>query len=508
MAWVRPLLLTLELMVFSSVLAAVLGIAIAWLTSVSGRSTVRGRFVFAFFFVSAISCLATPLVLHAASWESAAGKFGWLSFTQTSARTYTGLGGRYSGMVASVWIHGLFGSALVALATWFATHRIPETVLDQARMEMGWQKTWWRVQLPLAMPWITASLLASSMLAATEMTVVDLYGVRTLADEFYLFHAIEPSVLSVLSTLVVPVVVVIGLLWGWASAQKRVNVDWAGRSSTDPASASSGILSWLASIVAVFLASIWVAFPLLAMVIKTGHQMTPAIEPNGESVFSWSFSQTLATLGRAPAEFAQEYQWSFVLAIATGCCAMVIAWLLGAVARTNIRARTLFDFCSVVMFMIPGPVVGIAVIYFFSMPIPGFRSIYQGSLIPAILGLSMRAVPVGYWVMRAAYQGVPSEVIDTARIDLSWPQRFVRVDFAIMKRYLVVAFFAAAVMASGDVPVTLPVLPPGVVTVGTRLFALLHSGARHQEASLGFWYVLSILVAAGSIALCWKRSLR
>ena len=31
-----------------------------------------------------------------------------------------------------------------------------------------------------------------------------------------------------------------------------------------------------------------------------------------------------------------------------------------------------------------------------------------------------------------------------------------------------------------------------MTTVGSRLFGLLHSGARFQEAALAFWYLLAI----------------
>jgi iron(III) transport system permease protein len=66
------------------------------------------------------------------------------------------------------------------------------------------------------------------------------------------------------------------------------------------------------------------------------------------------------------------------------------------------------------------------------------------------------------------------------------------IDLPILKRSLMTAFLATGVVASGDVPATLPVIPPGVSTVGTRLFGLLHSGARYQEAALAIWYVLAI----------------
>ena len=66
---------------------------------------------------------------------------------------------------------------------------------------------------------------------------------------------------------------------------------------------------------------------------------------------------------------------------------------------------------------------------------------------------------------------------------------------------LVAASLAAGLMASGDVPATLPVIPPGVTTVGTRLFGLLHSGARYQEAALAIWYIAAVV----AICLFWLR---
>jgi iron(III) transport system permease protein len=71
------------------------------------------------------------------------------------------------------------------------------------------------------------------------------------------------------------------------------------------------------------------------------------------------------------------------------------------------------------------------------------------------------------------------------------------IDRPLLERSLVAASLVAAVVASGDVPATLPVVPPGVTTVGTRLFGLLHSGARYQEAALAIWYV----GAVGAISL-------
>lgn len=527
MAWLRPLMITLELMLFSSIVAVALGIPIAWLLALCSRrngihaSHRLGQFAVRFFLVSSVVCLATPLVLHATAWEAAAGKFGWVSLTQASARTFTGLAGRYSGMVASVWIHGLYSASLVALATWLSSRRTPSSVIDQALLEMSWQRMWWKVRLPLARQWIILALLAGAMLAATEMTVVDLYAVRTVADEFYLYHAMDPSLLTVLGTLVLPSVVVIALMAVIATSRRRINLDQNAiyqdsadesslksihATSVDPSDLTSTLVNFLPAILLLLLSSLWTLVPLLALGIKAGHQFFPAQNEGQADAFGWSIGLALSNLFSAPIQFSQEYQWSIVLAIATGSMSCLLGAVLASRARTRTSTKRILDLLSIGFFLIPGPLVGLALVSIFSLPIPGFKTLYQATLVPTIFGLLVRAVPVSYWMMSTAYQGMPNELVDISRMDLPWRSRLWRVDLPLLWRHLIAAGFAAGVFSAGDVPVTLPLLPPGVVTVGTRLFALLHSGARHQEAALAFWYVFVVVLGTVVMSFCWKRS--
>ena len=103
-------------------------------------------------------------------------------------------------------------------------------------------------------------------------------------------------------------------------------------------------------------------------------------------------------------------------------------------------------------------------------------------------------MPAAYWVLRAGYRGLDNHLLETAQFDHSWFRRIWVIDRPLLKGSLCVAAVVAAIVASGDVPATLPVVPPGVTTVGTRLFGLLHSGARYQEAALAMWYLTVVLM--------------
>src|SRR5690606_8374392 len=88
-----------------------------------------------------------------------------------------------------------------ALATGFGLSRLPRSLTELASLDAGLVRRWWSILLPACVPWIAAGALWVATLAATEMTVVDLYGVRTLADEFYLYYAAQPTPAAVLRTV-------------------------------------------------------------------------------------------------------------------------------------------------------------------------------------------------------------------------------------------------------------------------------------------------------------------
>jgi iron(III) transport system permease protein len=171
-------------------------------------------------------------------------------------------------------------------------------------------------------------------------------------------------------------------------------------------------------------------------------------------------------------------------------------WFFVAAGRAFRKLGSLMDFVSIVMVLIPGPIVGVTIVLFFQRDVPGFRYLYHQSLLPLVMGLLVRALPVSYWMMRARYRGLGENVLDAARLEMSWWQRLWCIDRKLVTHTLLAAFVGAAIVASGDVPVMLPIIPPGVTMVGTRLFEQLHSGARYQEASLAFWYVCAVVVFA------------
>ena len=251
-------------------------------------------------------------------------------------------------------------------------------------------------------------------------------------------------------------------------------------------------------ILAITVSAVIVVVPVSGLIVKLGHEV---VVVNGVVQASWSPAACWHRLVAAPRNFSAEYQWTAIIAFLTGLVAVIIAWPLAAIGRTHRLAERCMDLATIVMIAIPGPIVGLTVVSIFQSNVPGFRTLYQQTLMPTILALLVRAGPVAYWVLRSGYRGIDNSLLDAAQLESSWLRRMWSIDRPLLKINLMAASLAAALMASGDVPATLPVIPPGVTTVGTRLFGLLHSGARYQEAALAIWYVVAVVV----ICLFWLR---
>ncbi len=502
--WWQPLNLTLQLMAVSVVISGAIGIPAAWAASSLPSCGRLGRVVATVFLAAMIAAVAMPMILHAAAWEATAGKFGWLPLTQTGNRA-SGIGafGAFGGLTACGWIHGLVGSAIVALATWMGVRRVPAAVIAQSQLEVGPVACWWKVRLPIALPWVVTSLLAVAAMAATEMTVADLYRYRTIADEFYLFYASDVSLPAIMMMLFLPIVfaaLIIMLLAVWRRRQTLVKSDRDTTAiQTTPLPLPARMVAYFVAITAALLV---VAIPVVGLVIKAGHHVVVEGETR---TATWSIGQSAETLAMAPTSFASEYKWTFIVALMAGSTAVVIGWIAAAFGRTNPKVGKVFDLLSILLVLVPGPIVGLIIVQLFQLPVPGFRTLYQQTLVPTVLGLLFRAAPAAYWILRSGYAGISDGVLDAARLERSTLARWWAIDRTALGHVLVGAFLASAIVASGDVPVTLPVLPPGVTTVGTRLFGLLHSGARYQEASLALWYVGAVVFTA-MIWLKWSSA--
>ncbi|WDQ18120.1 amino acid ABC transporter permease [Rhodopirellula sp. P2] len=489
--WATAIATTIELMLVSAGIAILIGVPTAFFVSQLRPNHWLVRTWTFFAFVT----LAMPLILLAAAWESTAGKFGWLVTTMTGGNL---------GWVG--WIHGMHGVALVSLATVWATRRISPVAIQQASLDFSPNQSWWRVRLPIALPWIVASVIAVMVLASTEMSVADLHSVRTVADQFYLFYSVDPNTTSVLVSTLVPMVVggVPALLWFWLR-RRRWNVASHGELESTTAPPRSKSAAWESTTtpgmhaiacVGVTICTLLLLLPLAGLVVQTGHTVE-VVDGQRQATFQWQAS--IRAITEAPRLFQDEIVWTIQLALFSILWTLPIAIGLARWARSSNAAGVVIDVLGTMLFLVPGPVIGMTVAAIFRLPFPGLDWLATHTLVPTLIAVGVRSVLVAYAILRNAYGGIDDATWLSGRMDGSVAWRWWHLELPLLRRGLSVAALAVAIVSAGDVPAAMPALPPGVTTTGTRLFGLLHSGARYQEASLAMVHTGMVILLCGAI---------
>ncbi|MEM9644300.1 MAG: hypothetical protein AAF989_04840, partial [Planctomycetota bacterium] len=431
------------------------------------------------------------------------------TLTQTGSRQF----GQFTGTIASAWIHGLHGSALVALATAYGLARIPSRIQQAAVLDGSAWPRFWFIALPMVAPWVGLACLGVCGFAITEMTVVDLYGLRTIADEFYLFHASDPAPTDIALVCLLPAF--IGM-FGWTSYRiigQRRRIGWSADSSivNDPtlhlgANDSRWLTAFAVGCLVTFVA-LTLVVPLASFVIKVGHVVEVV---DSTRTVQWSLVQGIRRVTDAITLYSGEYGWTLWIGCCTGAVSLLLAWPMASLVTSALTQRPSWrgihplDFVMLASALLPGAVTGLLVVWVFQLSFPFSNFLYQQTVVPTCVALAFRGIPVAYFVLRIGHQSLDVDLQRQAILDASWWSRSWFIHRSLMSRIIWISFVAPAIVASGDVPAMLPVLPPGVTTVGTRLFSLLHSGARFQEASLSFWYVATVTIIATRLATRYK----
>lgn len=523
-------LLTVTLVLLSTLIALVIGVPWGWSLAVLGswQPTARpakedgwageadgipgvplwagvsavGRF---FIWGALVTMLALPLYVHAAGWESFLGKFGWLP-TIGGGRRFS-----FQGIWPSSWIHGVYGGCWVAVTTFlgcrFSLRRPYEAALLQ-HSPWGAQRS---IVLPLAAPWIAVGLIWSAVVAATEMTVADLYMVRTLSDEVYKYYALQPDTVPITLALLVPaglflpmIAVLYQAVFRRGLAQTVVTLRGGGEPAlvSRPAEKRLRIFAWC---IATLVAALTALVPLASLLMKAGWEVTGL---NAEASYRVSLLKAFQSVVNAPNQFQSELTWSFYLGILLVVVSLPIAAVLAAVVHRQSRARAVAFWGMLGMLLIPGPVLSMMVIWLFNRPALGW--VYDNTLIPTIAVLLPRTLPIAYLLFRGSTRLLDQSISDSVRLQAA--SRFSGFWRGVLPRQIPaigLAGLAVFLVTVADLSATLLVLPPSVSTVAVRLFGLMHSGVRNQEAGLALITIISVgLITATSLKLLgWKSSL-
>ncbi len=181
----RTLTLVLNTLLLAAAVCAVsvpLGTLLAWLLV---RTDLLGRRLW----LALLGLmLFVPLYLQAAAWQAGFGLQGWY--------TLAGFGpALLEGWAGAIWIHAAAALPWVVLIVGFGLANVERELEESALLDASPRQVFWHVTLRAALPAVGVATLWTALTVAGEMTVTDLFGIRTYAEEVYTQIAIgqEPD---------------------------------------------------------------------------------------------------------------------------------------------------------------------------------------------------------------------------------------------------------------------------------------------------------------------------
>jgi len=384
----------------------------------------------------------------------------------------------------------------------------------------------WHVTLRRAMPAVLASGVWVIAMAASDMTVTDLYQIRTLAEELYTDYATGGDVRGVAAgpslvafTAALAGLVMVGLsaamVPAWRGGERPCVRFTLGRWRI-PATALVGAVLLLV-----------VGVPVGNLIYQAG---TVVEHVGADRVRGWSAGRFWELLLPAPAtyrvsalwQFRREFSWTLVIGACAATMSVAVAVPLAWWARRGgVSAFVMAGLTSLGLATM-GPLVGLALIWLFTLSDhPWLVWSYDRTILAPILAACWRSLPLSLLICWVSLGSVSRSLVDCATLDGAG--RLTRLWHAgVMPRgsSLGVAWLVALAVALGELSATILVAPPGVRTISIRLFGLLHAGVENQAAAvclmiLGLYGVVTGLLvtairfavrAAGSARLPFVRA--
>lgn len=485
---------TTELAVTALALAVLPSLWFGW-RAVHGIRWERGIIV-----LTMIGLWALPLVQTAAAWEAGFGRRGWLT-AEAEAFADPWL----SGFRAAAFLHGIAAIPWMSLLFAFAFSRTERELREEALISGGPWRAFLFVDLPRTLPALGIAAAWLAVVLFQEMTITDLYQVRTIAEEFYVAIQLRregsAEVWSLLPEFVVLSIAALGTLAAfglWVSGDRtRASQDVLERAQ--PAAQPTAIELIACGATAIGLATLAIS-PTLNLVYRVGRDVSRA--EAGPRPF-WSASKATELLASAPFEYGSGFTWSATISLTTAAAvvmfASVIAWWgmrsrVGGIVAAAIVA---------VLLPIPGPLLALTLVRALNQPgLPLATWLLDRTIFAPVAACTLRYLPLGIVLFSFLYRRLPSERIEQMELDGAGPfSRWLHGGMLGMRGAFAAALVGAFALAWGDLSSIHLATPPGIETVTQRIFGLLHAGADDQVAALCLWNLAAFLVTAAVAAM-------
>jgi iron(III) transport system permease protein len=436
--------------------------------------------------------LIVPLYLQAGAWQSGFGPYGWYTLA---------FGGGDDPWLwkwrGTIFVHAMAALPWVALFVGLAARQVEPELEEAALLDAPAWRVFCYVTLRRIWPAIGLASLWVALLVATDMTVTDLYQVRTYAEEVYVDFAAPTDIHAAplgpwVGALVVGAFTAGAIMLCAGAAQYSARL-----LPRKPVVFALGKWRWPAAAITACVLFILLGVPMVNLVYKAGVIAQPT--EAGVARF-WSTGKCLHIVAASPMRYKKQFGLSLLIAAGAATIALAgsvpLAWFakrggLPAAPAVLIGAASL---------AIPAPLLGIGLIHLFNDSSLPLAWLYDTIAAP-IIGQAIRALPLAIFISWLAFRSIPRDQFEAAALDGAGAcARFFRVALPQRRPALAAAWLTAFLVAFNELPTTLLLQPPGTMTLPVQIYQLMHGTGEDLLAGI----VLFLLVAytiTGAIAL-------
>ncbi len=467
--------------VLSGLVAAIsvpCGTGLAWIITRTDSPLRR------FSWLACVALLFIPLFLQTAAWDAGFGLQGWYQERGRLASEPLLAGWR-----GAVWVHALAAIPWVVLIVAMGLRQLPGEWEESALLEARPTRVAWYVVLPQLTQALGIAFLWVFVVTSGEITVTDVFGVRTYAEEIYVGFARGATEVAAVRWSDHPWVGIFLISWLTCGAVAVLD----GLATSGPAHLTSappryrvGARWWLST--AILSAALWllVLVPLSNLVYKLGMEVE---QIEGERHRRWSLLKAGELLLSTPFRFREELGWTLAISQLAAAAAIGLAVPAAWWAVRSGRGRLCISALVGLTLAVPGPFLGIGIIWIMNRPdVAWLRFLYDQSIAAPWLALLIRGWPIATLILWQAFRTVARSLLESARLEGAG--LFRQLWWVVVPSRggaIVGAWFVTMAVAAGELTASLLVVPPGVTTLSIRIFGLVHYGVEDRLAALCLW---------------------
>ena len=436
--------------------------------------------------------LFIPLYLQAAAWQAGFGLQGWYTSVWKSPPLLDGWRG-------VLWIHGVTALPWIVLIVGAGLRRIEPELEEQALLDASAWRVFLKVTLRSALGAILVASLWVAILVAGEMTVTDLFAIRTYAEEIYTTLAAqsdEPPVGGAPGILLIAWLLFAGLMIAArltpSDRPLSLRARWVFR---------LGIYRWPLAAGVGLLLVLLIGVPLGNLAYQAGILV---VQSQAGLTRSWSLGKCVTVIVRSLGECQWEVGWSLLISLFSATTAVAVAAVLAWLARRAGWQSGVVLATAALTLAIPGPLIGLALLWLRGVWI--LRWLVDHWIFAPWAALTIRSLPPALLILWCAFRTIPPAILDAAEVDgAGLAARIWRIALPSRISAILLAWLVAFAVAMGDLAASILVVPPGVTTLSIHIFGLLHYGVQDKVAGACL-ELLAVFaaIAGGSLGIAWR----